>query len=67
MGHARRRTEKDFRRLLDDKSIDAIAVATPDHWHALMAVMGCQAGKEAYSDEALYSPSPGPANLAETT
>ena len=28
------RTEKDFRRLLDDKSIDAIAVATPDHWHA---------------------------------
>src|SRR3954452_2959885 len=30
------RIEKDFRRLLDDKSIDAVAVATPDHWHALI-------------------------------
>src|ERR1700681_2867936 len=38
------RTEKDFRRLLEDKSIDAIAIATPDHWHALITVMGCQAG-----------------------
>jgi predicted dehydrogenase len=45
------RTEKDFRRLLDDKSIDAIAVATPDHWHALMTVMACQAGKDVYSEK----------------
>jgi predicted dehydrogenase len=45
------RTEKDFRRLLDDKSIDAIAVATPDHWHALIAVMGCQAGKDVYVEK----------------
>ncbi len=33
------RTEKDFRRLLDDKSIDAIVDATPDHWHALITVI----------------------------
>ena len=45
------RTEKDFRRLLDDKSIDVIANATPDHWHALIAVMACQAGKDVYTEK----------------
>ncbi len=45
------RIEKDFRKILEDKNIDAIAVATPDHWHALMAVMGCQAGKDVYSEK----------------
>jgi predicted dehydrogenase len=45
------RTEKDFRRLLDDKSIDAIAIATPDHWHALLTVMACQAGKDVYCEK----------------
>jgi predicted dehydrogenase len=45
------KTEKDFRRLLDDKSIDAIAVATPDHWHALLTVMACQADKDVYSEK----------------
>jgi predicted dehydrogenase len=45
------RTEKDFRRLLDDKSIDAVAIATPDHWHALLAVMACQAGKDVYVEK----------------
>ncbi|MFM1801254.1 MAG: hypothetical protein RJA81_606, partial [Planctomycetota bacterium] len=44
-------TVSDFRKILDDKSIDAIAVATPDHWHALMAVMGCQAGKHVYCEK----------------
>ncbi len=43
--------ESDFRKILDDKSIDAIVVATPDHWHALMAVMGCQAGKHVYCEK----------------
>ncbi|GAC1463861.1 MAG: Gfo/Idh/MocA family oxidoreductase [Isosphaeraceae bacterium] len=45
------RTEKDFRKLLDDREIDAVAVATPDHWHALITVMACQAGKDVYSEK----------------
>jgi predicted dehydrogenase len=45
------RTEKDFRRLLDDKSIDAVTIAAPDHWHGLMTVMACQAGKDVYVEK----------------
>jgi predicted dehydrogenase len=45
------RLEKDFRKLLDDKEIDAVVNATPDHWHALVAVMACQAGKDVYSEK----------------
>jgi predicted dehydrogenase len=45
------RTEKDFRRLLDDKNIDAVTIAAPDHWHALMTVMACQAGKDVYVEK----------------
>jgi predicted dehydrogenase len=41
----------DFRRILDDKSIDAVVIATPDHWHALMTVMACQAGKDVYVEK----------------
>jgi predicted dehydrogenase len=45
------RTENDFRRLLDDKSIDAVVVATPDHWHAMLTVLACQAGKDVYVEK----------------
>lgn len=41
----------DFRRALDDKDVDAIVVATPDHWHALATVWGCQAGKDVYVEK----------------
>ena len=42
------RAERDFRRLLDDPEIDAVVIATPDHWHAVMTIMACQAGKDVY-------------------
>jgi predicted dehydrogenase len=45
------RTEGDFRRLLDDKGLDALVVATPDHWHAIPTIMGCQAGKDVYVEK----------------
>ncbi len=45
------RVEKDFRRLLDDKTIDAVTIATPDHWHALLTVRACQAGKDVYVEK----------------
>lgn len=42
---------KDFRRLLDRDDIDAVIIAAPDHWHALMTVMACQAGKHVMSEK----------------
>jgi predicted dehydrogenase len=41
----------DVRKLLDDKSIDAVSVATPDHWHSLIGIWACQAGKDAYIEK----------------
>jgi predicted dehydrogenase len=44
-------TYKDFRKLLDNKEIDAVAIATPDHWHALPMIYACQAGKDVYVEK----------------
>ena len=43
--------ETDFRRLLDRKDIDVIISATPNHWHALLTVFACQAGKHVYIEK----------------
>ena len=45
------RLERDFRRLLDDKGIDAIINATPDHWHGLITVLALEAGKHVYVEK----------------
>ena len=41
----------DLRKLLEDKTIDAISIATPNHWHSLQAIWGCQAGKDVYVEK----------------
>ncbi|HMB28841.1 MAG TPA: Gfo/Idh/MocA family oxidoreductase, partial [Blastocatellia bacterium] len=48
-------TYRDFRRMLDRKDIDAVIVASPDHWHALQTVMACQASKDVYVEKPVSS------------
>ena len=50
---------QDLRTVLDDKTIDCISIATPNHWHALAAIWGCQAGKDVYVEK------PGAHNIFE--
>ena len=47
----RPKTEFDVRKLLENKDLDAISIAAPDHWHALMTIWGCQAGKDVYVEK----------------
>ena len=59
---AKKKTPKgvgDLRRVLDDKSIDAVVIATPDHWHAPATILACDAGKHVYVEK------PGSHNIRE--
>ena len=49
-GNEPRRT-KDLRQVLDDKAVDAVVVATPDHWHAPATILACDAGKHVYVEK----------------
>src|SRR3954447_21468323 len=45
------KTHRDFREILADKSIDAVCISTPDHWHAYMTIEACKAGKDVYVEK----------------
>ena len=45
------KSEKDYRRLLESKDVDAITIATPDHWHTPLAIAGLEAGKHVYVEK----------------
>src|SRR5574340_203607 len=45
------KTEQDLRKVFDNKEIDAVSIATPNHWHSLAAIWACQAGKDVYVEK----------------
>jgi predicted dehydrogenase len=45
------KSEKDLRRVLEDQSVDAVIIATPDHWHAPATILACDAGKHVYVEK----------------
>jgi predicted dehydrogenase len=51
MGMAKPQTYVDFRKLLEDKNVDAVSIATPNHWHSLMGIWAAQAGKDIYCEK----------------
>ena len=60
-GKKRPKAERDMRRVFEDKNIDAVVIATPDHWHTPAAILACDAGKDVYLEK------PCSHNLREST
>ncbi|MGI8745448.1 MAG: Gfo/Idh/MocA family protein [Bryobacteraceae bacterium] len=50
-GGAKPKVYQDLRKLYEDKDIDAVSIATPNHWHALATIWACQAGKDVYCEK----------------
>lgn len=50
-GHGTPKAEKDLRKILDDKSVDAVWIATPDHWHSPAGILAVEAGKHVYVEK----------------
>lgn len=48
---AKVKTYKDYRKLLEEKEIDFVIIGTPDHWHPLITIAACQAGKDVYCEK----------------
>jgi len=64
-GHAGLQTERDYRRVLDGKSVDIVTVATPDHWHAKLAIDAMDAGRDVYLEKPIgMAPAEGEALIA---
>lgn len=53
MSHKEPTLEKDYRKVIEDKDIDAVIVGTPDHWHCLPTVEACEVGKHVYVEKPL--------------
>jgi len=51
LGREEARAYRDFRKLLEDKELDAVSIASPNHWHALQTIWACQAGKDVYVEK----------------
>jgi predicted dehydrogenase len=51
LGMMKPQTYVDFRKLIEDKNVDAVSIATPNHWHSLMGIWAAQAGKDIYCEK----------------
>lgn len=50
-GKKKPKTVQDVRKVLEDKNVDVVSIATPNHWHSLMTIWACQAGKDVYVEK----------------
>jgi len=51
LGGSQPHVHQDLRKLFEDKDVDAVSIATPNHWHALATIWACQAGKDVYCEK----------------